>query len=327
MRTALIIVAGVVALLLIVWNFVFFTVAQNQQALVLQFGAPVRSVDQPGLGVLIPFVQNVVFFEKRLLDVDVPETEVNLAARRGAQAPADGGEAVSAAAGDDNIRLVVDAFARYRIVDPLKFFQKLRDTTRANAQLQSSISSSLRAVMGGQPLQSVLSEQRVGLMNRIRDDVNARLRDENGIEVVDVRIRRADLPQANSRAVFDQMRANRQRVAAELRAEGQRTATEIRSEADKRAQITVANATRDANLTRGKGDSERNRIFAEAFGRDPAFFEFYRTMQAYSAGITGSDTTMVLSPTSDFFQYFQSGPGSAPLAAPRPAPAPEPAPQ
>jgi membrane protease subunit HflC len=282
--------AGIlVGALILLWNFVFFTVDQTQQALVVEFGSPKRVVTEPGLNMYLPW-QNVIKFEKRVLDLDAESEEVT---------------------SSDQKRLVVDAFARYRIVDPLKFYQTVNNTDNANQRLSAILNSNLRVTLAGRSFQAVLSAQRAELMRIIREETN----DEAtalGIEIVDVRIRRADLPQANSQAIFNRMKTDRAREAADIRARGNQAGAEIRADADRQATIIVAEATKAADIMRGEGEGERNRIFADAFSRDPGFFEFYRSMQAYAATMSGTDTTMVLSPDSKFFQYFRTGPGRTP---------------
>lgn len=286
MRIILIGAGIVVGALFLLWNFVFFTVDQTQQALVVEFGSPKRVVTEPGLNVYLPW-QNVIKFEKRVLDLDAPTEEVT---------------------SSDQKRLVVDAFARYRIVDPLKFYQTVNNTDNANQRLSAILNSNIRVTLAGRSFQAVLSAQRAELMRLIRDETNEEAK-ALGIEIVDVRIRRADLPQANSEAIFKRMQTDRAREAADIRAKGNQAAAEIRADADRQATIIVAEATKAADIMRGEGEGERNRIFAEAFSRDPAFFEFYRSMQAYGASMSSSDTTMYLSPDSKFFQYFNAGPG------------------
>jgi membrane protease subunit HflC len=268
--------------------FAFFIVHQNEQAIVLEFGKPVRIINDPGLYWKIPVVQTVEYFDKRILDLDSASQEVTAS---------------------DQKRLVVDAFARYRIVDPLLFYQTVRDERMVRSRLGPIVESSLRRVLGGATFQDVVRDRRETLMKNIAKQVNAEGK-EFGLEVVDVRIKRADLPEQNSKNIFDRMRAERQREAAEFRAEGAAAANRIRANADREATIIKADATRDAERIRGDGDGERNRIFAEAFTRDPAFFEFYRSMQAYETGIaSSSETRMLLTPDSEFFKYFSNPSG------------------
>jgi len=271
--------------------FAFFIVHQNEQAIVLEFGKPVRIISEPGLFWKIPVVQTVDYFDKRILDLDTSPQEV---------------------VASDQKRLVVDAFARYRITDPLLFFQAVRDERMVKSRLGPIMESSLRRVLGGATFQDVVRDKRESLMKHIAQQVNSEGK-EFGLEVVDVRIKRADLPEQNSKNIFDRMRAERQREAAEYRAEGTAASNRIRANADREATIIKAEATREGERTRGDGDAERNRIYADAYGRDPDFFGFYRSMQAYEQGMRASDTRMVLSPDSEFFKYFTSpnGPGPA----------------
>jgi len=259
-----------------------FVIDQREQGLVLQFGEPKRVIQDAGLFFKLPFIQQVVRFDKRLLDYDnVPEEVI----------------------ASDQKRLVVDAFARYHIVDPLKFYQTVGTELALRPRLGSVINSTLRQVLGTVPLQEVVSEKRSDLMLQIRDIVRTEAAGF-GIKVEDVRIKRADLPEANSEAIYRRMQTERQQEAAELRAKGAEQAQKIRAEANRQKVVIVAEAERDSQILRGAGEGEMNRIFADAFGRDPEFFSFYRSMQAYQEALTGDDTTMVLSPDSDFFRYF-----------------------
>jgi membrane protease subunit HflC len=276
---------GIVVLVLGVVSFSsLFTVHQTQQALVLQFGEPKRVVQEPGLQVKIPFVQNVIFLDRRVLSYDA------------------GGEEVIAS---DQKRLVVDAFLRYRIQDPLRFYQTLGNEAVARQRLNAILSSSLRRVMGTVPLQSVLTGERPALMNQIAQQVDTEAR-AYGITVVDVRIKRADLPEANNQAIYARMKAEREREAREFRAQGAEISQRIRSRADREKTVLIAEAQKQTQIVRGEGDGNAVRIFAEAFGTDIDFFTFYRSMQAYRESLGGQDTTMVLSPDSDFFRYFGS---------------------
>ena len=259
-----------------------FIVDQREQVLVLQFGDPRRVIDDPGLYFKVPFIQRIVRFDKRLLDFDNPPEEV---------------------IASDQKRLVVDAFARYHITDPLKFYQTVGTELALRPRLGSVISSTLRQVLGTAPLQHVVSEKRGDLMMKIRDLVRVEA-SAFGIRVEDVRIKRADLPEENSAAIYRRMQTERQQEAAELRAKGAEQAQKIRAEANRQKVVIVAQAERDAEILRGQGEGEMNRIFADAFGRDPEFFSFWRSMQAYQIALGGDDTTMVLSPDSDFFRYF-----------------------
>jgi modulator of FtsH protease HflC len=269
-------------LALVVGYGAFFTVLQTQQAIVVRLGEPVKVIDEPGLNWKMPFVDSVIFLDKRILDLESAAQEV---------------------IASDQRRLVLDAFARYRIKDPLRFFQAARTIERANQQLGSIMNSAVRSIVAGSAFGQVVRDERSQTMQRIRDAMN-REAEGFGVEIVDVKIRRADLPDANAQAVFQRMQTERQREAAEFRANGNEQAQRTRARADRDVTVIIADAQSQSEKTRGEGDAERNRIFAEAFGRDPGFFTFYRTMQAYEAGLRNSDTRMVLTPNSDFFRYF-----------------------
>jgi membrane protease subunit HflC len=281
------IVAGVVLLFFVLSSL--FAVHQTQLALVLQWGAPREVVTEPGLHFKAPWpFQNVLYLDKRVLYLDLPAEEV---------------------IAQDKKRLVVDAFARWRITDPLRFYQSLTDQNVAGVRLQPILGSNVRRILGAQTFAAVLSGQRAKLMLDIRDGVNAETK-SFGIEIVDVRIRRADLPAQNSDAIYRRMQQERVREANEYRAQGEQISQEIRSKADRDATVILAEAQRQAEITRGEGDGEKNRIFAEAFGRDPDFFAFYRSMNAYQSSLKGDNTTVILSPDSDFFRYFGAGAGA-----------------
>ena len=286
----------VIAVVAIAAYLSIYIVNPAQQALVLQFGQIKSAQQDPGLKFKVPFVQNVLYFDKRVLDLNMPPIE---------------------AIASDKKRLIVDAFARYRITNPVLFYQTVNNTNEANQRLATFLQSSLRSVLARATFVQVVRDERADLMDEIRQDVAARAA-PIGIEVVDVKIRRADLPQTNSDAVFRRMQTERQREATEIRAQGEEQARRIRSRADRDATVIIAEANRESEIIRGDGDAERNRIFAEAFGRDPEFFSFYRSMQAYAAGLQAGDTSMVLSPNSEFFRYFRDprGLGSSPARAP-----------
>jgi membrane protease subunit HflC len=260
----------------------FFTVDQTQQALVLQFGEVRRIIRDPGLQVKIPFVQNVIHIDKRVLDYEPPSEEV---------------------IASDQKRLVVDAFSRFRIVNPLDFYRTLGSEAAARSRLGSIISGSLRRALGGVTLASVLSEERDRIMKQITEDVGAQTK-SFGIEVLDVRIRRADLPEENSQAIFQRMQSEREREAREFRAQGVEFAQRIKSAAERERTIIIADGQRKAQILRGQGEGESVGIYAEAFGRDPEFFGFYRSLQAYREALAGNDTTLLLSPDSEFFRFF-----------------------
>jgi modulator of FtsH protease HflC len=277
-----------------------FTVEQTEQAIVLRFGEPVPGrglVTTPGLHFKYPFIENVVFLDNRVLVVEAPKQEV---------------------LASDNNRLEVDSFLRYKIVDPLKFYQTVGSPERASSQLGPILNSAVRQVLGEATQTEIVRDKRSTLMTKIRDLVNqqgSRL----GIVVIDVRIRHADLPRQISEQVFKRMQSERAREANEYRAKGSEQKQTIEAKADRDVVVLLGDAQRKADQTRGEGDAERNRIFAEAYGKDPDFFGFYRSMQAYEAGLKSSDTQMVISPKADFFRYFgtPSGQTTAPTAAGR----------
>jgi membrane protease subunit HflC len=291
-------IGGVAAILLIAALIVgyssLFTVYQTQQALVVRLGKVVRVVDEPGLNVKLPFIDNVIDIDKRILDLEASAQEV---------------------IASDQKRLVVDAFARYRIKDPLRFFQTLGSKPAADSQLNILLNSALRRVLGESTFIQVVRDERADLMARIRDLINHEAA-SYGIEVVDARIRRADLPEQNSQAVYQRMQTARQREAAEYRAQGLQQAQEIRSKADREVTVLVADATSKSEQIRGEGDATRNKIFADAFNKDPDFFSFYRSMQAYENGLKPNDTRMVLNPDSNFFRYFNDPSGKPVSPAP-----------
>jgi membrane protease subunit HflC len=288
-------IAGGIALVVVLAALVLgysslFTVYQTQQVIVVRLGQPVKVVTEPGLNFKWPLIDSVIGIDKRILDLENPSQEV---------------------IASDQKRLVVDAFARYRIQEPLQFYQTVGTIAGANSQLSILLNAALRRVLGESTLTHVVRDDRAQLMARVREQLDKEAR-VYGISVIDVRIRRADLPEQNSQAVYQRMQTERQREAAEFRAQGSQRNQEIRARADRDVTVLIADATATAEKTRGEGDAERNRIFAEAFGRDPDFFSFYRTMQAYEAGLRHGDTRMVLKPDSDFFRYF-----SDPMGRPR----------
>jgi membrane protease subunit HflC len=268
-------------------------VQQTEQALVVRFGKPVDIATEPGLHFKAPFIDTVIPIDKRILDLENPSQEV---------------------IASDQKRLVVDAFARYRIKDALRFYQSVGSIQAANLQLTTLLNASLRRVLGEVTFIQVVRDEREALMRRIRDQLDHEA-DGYGIQVVDVRIRRADLPEQNSQAVYQRMQTERQREAAEFRAQGDQKAQEIRSNADREATVIVAEANSKGEQTRGEGDAERNRLFAESYGKDPDFFAFYRSMTAYENGLKSADTRFLLRPDSDFFRYF-SNPSGKPAEAP-----------
>ena len=262
--------------------FSIFIVKEVNQAIVLQFGDPKRIILKPGLNFKLPFIQNVVFLDKRVLNLDTPPEEV---------------------IASDQKRLIVDAFARFQIIDPLKFYISVGNERVARSRLATIINSRIRNVLGQQKLQTLLSEDRSKQMALIQQGVNNEA--ENfGIKIVDVRIKRADLPQANSDAIFRRMQTEREREAKEFRAKGAEMAVTITSTADKEVTVILADAQKKSEIMKGEGDGQKNKIFADAFGQDPEFFGFYRAMQAYQNALIGGETSMILSPDSEFFKFF-----------------------
>ncbi|MCC7166186.1 MAG: protease modulator HflC [Rhodospirillales bacterium] len=264
-----------------------FILEQQQQVIIRQFGNPVRVVAEPGLKFKLPFVQDLVLYDKRLLEMDPPAEQVILS---------------------DQKRLDVDTYTRYRISDPLRFFQALGSEEMVRSQLRQIVSSALRRVLGNVTMASLLSEERTTIMTEIQNQVNANAQ-RYGIEVVDVRIRRADLPEETSQAIFERMKSEREREARENRAQGNERAQQIRSRAERERTVILAESQKTAQILRGEGDAEANRIFAEAYGKDPQFFAFYRSLQAYRQVIGEKDTTLILSPENEFFRFLNSMPG------------------
>jgi len=288
--------AVIAVILLIVGYSSLFQVYQTRQALVIRLGNPLRVVTQPGLHVKMPLLDTVIYVDKRILDLENPSQEVIAA---------------------DQKQLMVDAFARYRVVDALRFYQTVGSVDGANSRLSPFLNSALRAALGEATLTQVVRDQREQLMARVRDQLD-REAQQFGIQVVDVRIRRADLPDQNSQAVYKRMQTEREREAQEFRSQGTQKAQEIRAKADRDATVIVAEANSKGEQTRGDGDAERNRIFAEAFSKDPGFFAFYRSMQAYDTSLQQGDTKLLVRPDSDFFRYFldPNGKPRADAAAP-----------
>jgi membrane protease subunit HflC len=280
------------AFLLIVTLASTFEVGQTQQALLLRFGEPVPErglVTEPGLHFKLPFIESVVYIDKRILDLESPKQEI---------------------LASDNQRLEVDAFVRYRIVNPLKFYQTVGSVARADNQLASVLNSAVRRVLSEANQMQIVRDERVALTTRIRDQVNAEA-ERFGVSIVDARMRRVDLPRQISEKVFDRMRTERAREAAEFRALGQQEAQQIRSSAQRDATVIVAEAQQQADTMRGEGEAERSRVFADAFNKDPDFFSFYRSMQAYDAALKTKGSRFVISPSSDFFRFFDHASGKA----------------
>ena len=284
---------GLIVLLILAAN-TFYIVDQRKQAVVLRFGEPQRVVNafrdnDPGLKVKVPFLENVILLDKRNQALEADQEEIIAA---------------------DQERLVVDAFLRYRISDPLQFFRTLRDERTAADRLERLVNSSLRQVLGSASSNDIIAGRRAQLMQATRTDVTNRARAARlGIEVIDIRIKRADLPQANQQAVYRRMQTSRQQEAAQIRGVGEQQKREIMASADREVTITLATATEESSKTRGEGDAKRVQIFAQSYGRDPSFAAFFRSMQAYSGALASGDTTMIVSPNSDFFKYYNNGPG------------------
>ena len=272
----------IVILLAATAYFSIFIVKEINQAIVLQFGDPKRILVKPGLNFKVPFIQNVVFLDKRILNLDAPPAEV---------------------IASDQKRLIVDAFARFKIIDPLKFYISVGNERVARSRLSTIINSRIRSVLGTQRLQTLLSEERTKQMALIQDGVNTEA-EKFGIQIVDVRIKRADLPPANSDAIYRRMQTEREREAKEFRAKGAEMAITITSTADKEVTVILADAEKKSQILKGEGDGQRNKIFADAFGQDPEFFAFYRAMQAYETALIGGETSLILSPDSEFFKFF-----------------------
>src|SRR5947209_951662 len=300
-NTLALVLVGIAAVVLIFIASATFEVKQTEQALVLRFGEPVAGrglITEPGLHFKIPFVETVVLLDNRILDLESPKQEV---------------------LASDNQRIEVDAFVRYRIVDPLRFYQTVGTIERANNQLASVLNSAVRRVLGEANQTQIVRDDRANLMVRIREQVNAEGA-RFGVRTVDARIRRADLPREISEKVYGRMQTERAREAAEYRAQGSEQAQKINAKADRDVVVLRASAQQQADQIRGQGDAERNRIFAEAYGQDPDFFAFYRSMQAYDASFKARDTRFVTAPTSDFFRSFGNAAGKG--ASPQPGGSP-----
>ena len=282
-----ILLSFIVVLTVLAYNSLFF-VEQRVQTLILQFGEPIRVIKEPGLNFKIPLAQNIVKFDKRILLFDNSAEEIIAA---------------------DKKRLIVDAFVRYKIIDPLKFYQTVRFEAALNNRLGSVVNNSLRAVLGKVPLEAVISDRRELLMQEVSELVSLRAK-QFGISIEEVRIKKADLPSENSEAIYRRMQTERQQEAAQIRAVGNEKARFITAESEKQKTVLLAEAQRDSDILRGEGDAKKNKILGKAFNQDPDFFAFYRAMQAYSKALTEGDTTMVLSPKSDFFEFFGNAEGN-----------------
>lgn len=286
MNKVAIIFSVLAAIVVVLASSALYTVDEREQVLVVQFGDPKRTISEPGLHVKKPFLEQVIRIDKRILSLDIQPQEV---------------------LATDQRRIVVDSFARFRVIDPLKMYQAAVTENRATGLLREIMQSSVRAVLARQEMGDIVSGERVALMGEITEITNAQAANL-GVEVLDVRLKGVDLPAANNQAIFDRMRTERDREAKAKRAQGRETAELIRADADRQSTIIAANAEREAQIMRGAADAQAVRIFAEAFGQDEEFFEFYRTMQAYRKSLGKNDTTLVLSPDSEFFKLFITDP-------------------
>jgi membrane protease subunit HflC len=274
----------ITTLALIIFQSSFFTVDQRQQVLILQFGEPIRAIDTPGIKFKMPFIQNAIFFEKRIIDLALPEQEV---------------------IASDQKRLIINAFTKFQIIDPLKFYTTVGNSYGLSGKLSGILDSSLRQVIGEVTLNELLTENRGNIMKKIKDAVGSSS-DIFGIKIIDVRIMRADLPKENSDAIYARMQTEREKEAREIRAKGAEEADKIRAEANKEKTIIIAEAKKNSDIVRGNGESESNKIYANSFGRDPEFADFYRSMNAYKTAFSNDKTKMIISPDSDFFKYFNN---------------------
>ena len=274
----------ITTLALIIFQSSFFTVDQRQQVLILQFGEPIRAIDTPGIKFKMPFIQNAIFFEKRIIDLALPEQEV---------------------IASDQKRLIINAFTKFQIIDPLKFYTTVGNSYGLSGKLSGILDSSLRQVIGEVTLNELLTENRGNIMKKIKDAVGSSS-DIFGIKIIDVRIMRADLPKENSDAIYARMQTEREKEAREIRAKGAEEADKIRAEANKEKTIIIAEAKKNSDIVRGNGESESNKIYANSFGRDPEFADFYRSMSAYKTAFSNDKTKMIISPDSDFFKYFNN---------------------
>ena len=274
----------ITTLALIIFQSSFFTVDQRQQVLILQFGEPIRAIDTPGIKFKMPFIQNAIFFEKRIIDLSLPEQEV---------------------IASDQKRLIINAFTKFQIIDPLKFYTTVGNSYGLSGKLSGILDSSLRQVIGEVTLNELLTENRGNIMRKIKEAVGSSS-DIFGIKIIDVRIMRADLPKENSDAIYARMQTEREKEAREIRAKGAEEADKIRAEANKQKTIIIAEAKKNSDIVRGNGESESNKIYASSFGRDPEFADFYRSMSAYKTAFSNDRTKMIISPDSDFFKYFNN---------------------
>jgi len=287
-RSLLVIIGIALAVVVLIASASLFTVREGRQALVLRFRDPIREVTEPGLKIKVPFADEVVYFDKRVLDFDAERAEMATA---------------------DQKQVEVDAFARYRITDPLRFYQTVTNERALTQRLASIIGTNLRTSIAELPLAQVLTEERARLMQRIAENVNVEAK-TFGVNVIDVRIKRVDLPEENSEAIFRRMQSQREQEARRIRAEGGKDAVGIRADADKRVRVIVAEAQKRSQILRGEGESEATRIYNEAYMKDPAFFDFFRSLQAMTKGLSGETTRFVGPPDGDFFRFFGSMSGA-----------------
>lgn len=279
-KTKKILILATIAMIL--FASTMFTVDQRQQVLITEFGKPVRVIKEPGINFKLPLVQDAIFFDKRIIDLGIQDQEV---------------------IASDQKRLIINAFAKYKITDPLKFYTTARTMQGLSNKIDGILDSSLRQVIGEVKLSELLTENRGDIMNKISETVSNQAQ-IFGIEIVDVRIMRADLPQENSDAIYARMQTEREKEAREIRANGAEIAQKIRAEADKERTIILANAKKESNLTRGNGEAKANRIYARSYNIDPEFADFYRSMQAYKTSLSSDNTKVVIAPNSEFFKYF-----------------------
>lgn len=274
-----------ITILFITFLSTAYKVDQRQQVLIVQFGEPITVVKDPGLHFKIPFFQNLIYFDKRILDLSITDQEL---------------------IANDQKRIIINAFTKYKIQDPLKFYKTVRSVYGVSSKLSAVLDSSLRKIIGEFKLNQLLTENRGDIMTKIKDVVNKEAK-IYGIDIVDVRIMRSDLPKENSDSIFARMRAEREKEAREIRAQGAEEADKIRAKADKDRTIILAHAEKKSNLTRGEGEAKANRIYANGYSLDPDFADFYRSMKAYEKSFIKENTNFVISPNGEFFKYFGNG--------------------
>lgn len=310
MNKPLLVILAIVAIGLIGASQVFFVVDQREQAILLQLGQPVGEINEPGLHTKIPVIQTVEYFDRRILSIDPPAEQVVISSVDIAPAPAEGEEAKEGGSSIANVTgepIILDTFARYKIVDPLQFLKTLRTVSAANSRLESILNDATRAELGKTSLQQLLSPTRTFVMRDVLKRVNANIqKDKLGVEIVDVRIVRADLTSELRTSTVRRMQSELKERATETRAKGEERALEIKSTAEKERTIIIAEAERDAQMLRGQGDEEAIKIYANAFNKDKEFYAFIRSMEAYSNTLADPETQLILSPDSEFFRYFEN---------------------